>query len=1060
MLGGHESWQIMKSKWVASAFICGYLLTIPLLAQNAELSGLITDPSGLAVPNAKVVVQSADTAAARTVSSNQQGEYSVPALLPGPYSVTVEANGFKTLHQNAVAVEVDQRARLDFALTVGSTTETITVEGNAPLLNTSDASVSTLIGNQFVENMPLNGRSFSSLIDLTPGVVLVPTKAQDQGQFSVNGQHPDANYFLVDGVSANLGVAGSGSNLGQSGAGQLPVTSAFGGTSNLVSLDALEEFRIQTSTFAPEYGRTPGAQISVVTKSGTNTFHGTAFEYFRNDKLDANDWFANRNALARPELRQNDFGGVLGGPIVKNKLFFLGSYEGLRVRQPQVADTYEPTLASRQDAPAAVQPLLNAFPLPNGPNLGNGTAGFSASYSNPSTLNSSGIRMDYLPWAKVTFFGRYSDAPSSIDLRGAGAFQDNYSTVEEIKYRTQSLTLGTNQALTPRLTNEFRFNYSRSRASSNFTLDNFAGAVPPTDSALFPTGATPEGAVAEFFGDFNPFGLEFITGKMGDNLQQQINVTDNASQIVGAHQIKWGLDYRRLKPENVLAPYVVEYEFGSLSNVLANTLPTVNMVSTTPATLIFSNWSLFGQDTWKTTRTLTITYGLRWEYNAAPSSPNGTLPLTVTQVNNFATMTLAPPGTPLWHPQKDDFAPRLGLAWALLPNLVLRAGAGIFYDLGYSAVANGTSAFPYEQIKSVTNTSFPLSAVAAAPPAFTTTPPAFYIAVVDPNHVLPRTYEWNAAVEKTLGKADVLTVTYLGSAGRKLMRTDIYYKPNPEFTGQFNVMSNDADSSYQALQAQYRRRMSHGLQMLLSYAWAHSIDDASSDAYFINLPAGDAPLSQERGSSDYDIRHTFSGAVSYNIPAPGKGIWKSGFLKSILGNWSTDSIIYARSAPPVNVVTGKDPFPFGTLATGANSATRPNLVSGVPLWIANPNVAGGKEINPAAFAIPSTASGSPVQGDLGRNALRGFSATQVDLTLRRQFKIRERLALQLRADLFNIFNHPNFGSPINYMSSPLFGQSTQMLGASLGSGGQSGGLNPLYQIGGPRSAQLALKIQF
>lgn len=461
----------MKFRWLLSAFICVYLrLAVPLLAQNAELSGLITDPAGLAVPGARVVVQSADTGATRTVSSNQEGEYSAPALLPGPYNITVEANGFKTLHQNGVVVEVDQRARLDFALTAGSTTETITVEGNAPLLNTSDASVSTLIGNRFVENLPLNGRSFSSLIDLTPGVVLTPANLQEQGQFSVNGQHPDANYFLVDGVSANLGTAGNGGLLRQGGAGQLPVTDAFGGTSNLVLLDALEEFRIQTSTFAPEYGRTPGAQISVVTKSGTNTFHGTAFEYLRNDKLDANDWFANRNVLARPELRQNDFGGALGGPIVKNKLFFFGSYEGLLVRQPQVADGFVPSLATRQDAPAALQPLLNAFPLPNGPDLANGTAAFSASYSNPSTLNSSGIRIDYLPWQKATIFGRYSDAPSSIDQR-AGSY--TYSNVSNVNYRAQSLTLGSSQAITPRLTNEFRFNYSRSRANDFYTLDNF-----------------------------------------------------------------------------------------------------------------------------------------------------------------------------------------------------------------------------------------------------------------------------------------------------------------------------------------------------------------------------------------------------------------------------------------------------------------------------------------------------------------------------------------------------------------------------------------------------------
>jgi hypothetical protein len=303
-------------------------------------------------------------------------------------------------------------------------------------------------------------------------------------------------------------------------------------------------------------------------------------------------------------------------------------------------------------------------------------------------------------------------------------------------------------------------------------------------------------------------------------------------------------------------------------------------------------------------------------------------------------------------------------------------------------------------------------------------------------------------VERTFGKADVITLTYLGAAGRKLMRTDLYDAPNPNFTGEFELMRNDADSSYNALQAQFRHRFSHGLQTLLSYTWGHSIDDASYDDYYLNVPSGHS--SSDRASSDYDIRHTFSGAVSYNIPAPGSGIWKT-----VFGNWGTDSIVYARSAPPVNVVTGLDVFDTGFLS-GAYAVQRPNLVSGVPLWIANPDVAGGREINPAAFTIPTGA----VQGDLGRNALRGFGATNVDLTLRRQFRIHERLALQARADLFNIFNHPNFGPPTNYMSSPLFGQSTQMLGASLGSGGQNGGLNPLYQIGGPRSVQLALKLLF
>ena len=464
--------------------------------------------------------------------------------------------------------------------------------------------------------------------------------------------------------------------------------------------------------------------------------------------------------------------------------------------------------------------------------------------------------------------------------------------------------------------------------------------------------------------------------------------------------------------------------------------------------LAFANVSLFAQDTWKTTRALTITYGLRWEYNTAPSSPSGTLPFTVNQVINFATMTVAPQGTSLWDPKKNNIAPRLGIAWQASSNLVVRAGAGIFYDLGYSSVMNAAGTWPYSRSKNVLNTSFPVSSANAAPPPFSTTLPAGYMAVVDPNHFLPRTYEWNASAERSFGKADVVTLSYIGAAARKLMRYDIYLAPNPNFSGEFDVMRNGSSSGYNALQAQYRHRFSHGLQALLSYTWSHSIDDVSTDGYWVSVPPGASAVSN-RGSSDYDIRHTFSGAISYDIPAPGTGMWKS-----IFGNWSTDSIIYARAAPPVNVVTGQ--ATPGTALSGSTSVQRPNLNSTVPLWISDPNVAGGKRINQAAFSTPT----GTTQGNLGRNVLNGFGATQVDLTLRRQFKLYERLSLQARADLFNIFNHPNFGPPVSYMTSPLFGQATQMLGSSLGAGGQTGGLNPLYQIGGPRSAQLALKLVF
>ncbi len=1020
---------------------------------NASLAGRVTDPSKARIAGAKVVAINAGTNISNEATTNAAGEYYLRSLVPGTYRIEVEKPGFKKLIRPDVILHVQDALDIDFEMPVGAASESVTVEGGAPLLNTESASVSTLVDNRFVENMPLNGRSFSALIDLTPGVVLVNNNFFEEGQFSVNGQRPDANYFTVDGVSANLGTPVS--SFGQGGTGQLPATSAFGGFSNLVSLDALQEFRIQTSTFAPEFGRTPGAQVSVVTKSGTNAFHGTAFEYLRNDIFDANNWFADNKGLKKPALRQNDFGGVLGGPVIKDKLFFFGSYEGLRIRQPQIANTYVPTLATRQSAPAAVQSLLNAFPQPTGgscPNCPAGTAAFAAGYSDPSSLDSYSGRVDYLLSRRLTLFGRYSDAPSSTVQRGGGRFQTAYSNLNHTEARTQTVTVGADGTITPHLINELRFNYSLSRGQSFLTLDNFAGAVPPPDSVLFPSPQCSRNGFFGFFGDFNPFGLKYDVGKIADNRQHQINVTDSFSWIAGSHRMKFGVDYRRLKPEEGSLTYQLEYVFGSLANVLANSVPEAVVASrTADVQMVISNWSIFAQDTWNVARNLTVTYGLRWDYNTAPSSPNGTPPFTVNQVSDLSTATIAPAGTPLWHPQKDDFAPRLGLAWQARPNLVLRAGAGIFYDLGYSDITNAMISFPYIQEKLIFGTSFPLTSGAAAPPPFTASPPAAVMSVVDPNHVLPRTYEWNAAIEHSITNADVLTLTYVGAGGRKLMRKDINIAPGPNFSGEFDLLSNHGTSNYDALQAQYRHRLSRGLQTLLSYTWGQSIDDVSSDVNYQNVPPGQSPSSSERGPSDYDIRNTFSGAVSYDIPGPGSGV-----LKQVFGNWSTDSIIYTRSAPPVNVVTGQNPF-AGSVLSGANSVQRPDVVPGVPFYIYPSGAPGAKVINPAAFTTPVPAT---AQGDLGRNALRGFGATQWDITLRRQFRFTERFSLQARGDFFNILNHPNFGSPINYLSSPQFGQATMMLNNYLGGGGQSGGLNPLYQIGGPRSIQLALKLQF
>jgi len=281
-----------------------------LLGQNAELSGLVTDPAGLAVPAASMELRSTDTGIRLQTITNSEGFYSLPSLKPDTYSVTVKAKGFKTLTRDGIVLEVTQRAHLDLTLEVGQVEETVTVVSDVSAVDTTDATVSTVVEHNFVENMPMNGRSFQTLIQLTPGVVTPPVVVGgDMGQFSVNGQRVDANYMTVDGVSANFGVS-TFYYAGNSTGGGVPATNVGGGFSALVSVDAMQEFRIQTSTYAPEYGRQPGAQIQIVSRSGTNGLHGTAFEYFRNTVLNATDWFANARALGKAAMRQNDYGGV------------------------------------------------------------------------------------------------------------------------------------------------------------------------------------------------------------------------------------------------------------------------------------------------------------------------------------------------------------------------------------------------------------------------------------------------------------------------------------------------------------------------------------------------------------------------------------------------------------------------------------------------------------------------------------------------------------------------------------------------------------------------------
>jgi len=1016
--------------------------------ETATVSGRITDQQGAVVPGAQLVITNVDTNLSARQTSNKDGLYVLSGLKPGRYRVTVTTGGFRTINMTDIVLNVQDTISQNFKLEVGSVSESVTVVADEVMLNAESAAVGTVVNRQFVENIPLNGRSLQSLLTLTPGVVLVPGGSNSFGQFSVNGQRASANSFTVDGVSANFGAQPG--NFGSPNAsGNTPGFTAFGTTQSLASIDALQEFKVQTSTYSAEYGRQPGGQVSIVTRSGTNKFHGSVFEYFRNDVLDANDWFADRAGRPKPAERQNDFGGTLGGPLVipglyngHNRTFFFFSYEGLRLRQPQFGVTNVPTLALRQQAPVGILPILSAFPLPNGKDLGNGLAELSAGYSNPSQLDATSVRIDHSFNSKLTFFGRYNKAPSESTARSTSVL----SVLQTNRLETQTITVGATELLTPRMSNELKANYSSNGAFQSIGLDGFLGAVPPPRSVLIPTqydSSTAQGSVTlQFSGLTATAPLLNIIGNFPSS-QRQFNIVDNSLFGFGSHEFKFGIDYRRLSPIAAFNTYSVSATFASQAQVLAAKSGSGFVTASIPMKPIFLNFSAYGQDTWRLTRRLTLDLGVRWDVNPAPSEANGHNQVAVNQISNLATMQLAPLGTKAWGTTFNNFAPRLGLAYQISQasgrETVVRGGFGVFYDTGNDIAAiNFNQRFPYRALVNVSGINYPLAPTQVAPPplAFQTglTPPyPSSIAIFDPGLKLPYTLQWNAAVEQSLGKNQAATVSYVGAAGRRLSQTTqlTLNAINPSFTTIF-LNRGSATSDYDALQAQFQRRLSRGLQALVSYTWSHALDDDSTSL---------GVFAAQHGNATFDIRHVFAAAATYDIPAPDSNF----LIRAVLGHWFMDTSFHAQSALPVDLVARV----VTNTADGSLVNVRPNANPGVPFYVSCA-CPGGREINRAAFQVPAVGQ----SGSFGRNQVRGLGAWQQDLALRREFPLHESLKLQFRAEAFNIYNHPNFGTVQTSLTATNFGQATNMLSAQLG------GVSALYQIGGPRSLQLALKVIF
>lgn len=1047
---------------VAAFFLCAQT---SLRAQNvnATLTGTATDQSGALLPGVMVRITNPETGFQREVQSSDNGTFTFPALPPATYIVSANKDGFAPAEFNNLTLNVNDNRSLRIEMKVGAVGETVTVNAEASLIEQS-ASQATTIDRTFVGNLPLNGRSFQSLILLSPGVVPVQSDENNPGQFSVNGQRTNANYFTIDGVSANIASnTGSAVLQGQALSGSLPGFSALGTTSTLVPVDALEEFKIQTSTYTAQYGRQPGGQVQLVTRSGKSQFHGSLFDYVRNEAFDANNWFNNANRIGRQPLRQNQFGGTFSGPVYlpnfgeggpvfsngKKRTFFFFSYEGLRLLLPTTENVEVPSLRLRAAATPSFRAILNAYPLPTGPEtivggVPSGAAPYLAAFSNPKNTDSYGIRVDHNITDTMTLFGRYSDSSSQDGQRTLSFLSAN-------RGKTRSLTLGTTFA-GKAFTNEITFNYSTSQGKTGSRGDNFGGAVPVDPSLLVSGYSGPGITTGTVFLIFSPTIPGFQLGDSQNSYQRQLNIVDNVSVTKGNHQLKFGVDYRRLMPTYEPIAFSQSIFVSDPSQIVSG-VPFITSLNARKAVEPrINNYSAYIQDTWKVNQRLTLDLGLRYELNPPPYDANGTKPVAITGIvgADVSKATLAPPGAPFYKTFKTAFAPRFGAVYLLNKNAgretVLRGGFGVYYDLGSGQALNVFNFYPFFSSAFLFNAPFPLPPAQAVPPSF---PPASLplqssVLAMNENLKLPYTLQWNFGVEQSLGKDQAISISYVASAGRRLLGRQVLNlgggffgpRPNPNFQD-LEYTFNGPTSDYKSLQIQFRRRLSRGLQALVNYTLAHATDEISDEVNPALL----------RGNASFDVRHNFSAAFTYDFPTFGG----NSIVKAISRNWSADSTIYLQSGQPIDIFAGTN-----ITSNGRRQPVRADLVSGVPVWIEQTGVPGGRRLNPAAFARPPGCGFNCFtrQGTLGRNTIYGPGIFQVNLGLRREFGLTEKLKFQLRAEAFNVFNRPHFSNFQTILSAGNFGVARNTLNKSLG------GLNSLYQIGGERSLQFSARLSF
>jgi hypothetical protein len=986
------------------------LIALPVLlsaqTDRATLTGTIVDSSSATIERATVRLKAVATGLERSASTNGVGAYSFTSLPVGSYTASVTATGFETLQFQAFELQVGETRTLNATLTVGNVGTTVQVTAAADEINQTSAAVGGVIQGAQVQDLPMNGRSFERLESLVPGAIDDGGSTEDQIRFV--GLSQEDNNFHMDGVdSGGINHQFEKVDLRL----QIPV-------------EAIAEFRASSAAYTADQGGSAGGQIEIVTKSGTNTFHSSVWEYLRNSAFDARPW----GSASLPQLQLNNFGANLGGPAIKNKLFFFSNWEAYRQVLAQQVTGLVPTPAYTASVIAtspALAPIVNSFVKGGTPTKDPNALSFSGAGRNPVQEDSGMARIDYTISSNTNLFGRfatdhyYATYPNGVQVDSTGALNSAFNQLI-----SPNAVIDLQHTFSPTLFTDARVGFNRDEyhEGGNEVLP-FSVSISGLSSLSLPA--------------------------TDDRYDTAYSAVDDTTYIRGRNTFKAGILVRRVQEDkNTPRIPVITATYLSESAFLGNNMSSYQYQGAAAMTgQRQTEVGAYVLDEIKVMPNLTVNVGLRYDYWGVDHDVFGRG--IVVDPTTCGTV-VCPAGTSWYKPDPTDFAPRLSIAWSpasLHNKTVIRAGAGIFYGQGQfghlgAGISNLTSQFTLN-VAQVPGLSYPVTPYLAAAQY------SVSYTAQDRNRKNMEVNEWTLSVQHQLAKDTTLQVSYVGSEGTHLWTNSILNTVNPvtgtrPYAGysQITYDGTDGVSSFHALEAGLHRNLSRGLLFGANYQWSHAIDDGAVGGAEATTPENINCRSCEKASSQFDMRSYFTSSAIWSIPV-GKGHSLLGnapkIVDALLGGWKLSGVGTARSGLPLNVTVSRTAT---ALPDQNNGSQRPNVVSGQSLYAANPTPSDW--LNPLAFSTPAAGT----WGNAGRDLVRAPGHWQIDTALEKRIRATEKLAFTFRAEAFNIFNVAQLGNPVVNLSSSTYGLINSAFNTSPTGSGT------------PREIELSLRLDF